>query len=49
MSTMYKVCERTILRGNYPEDMEKRIKIFYKVNLITAEEYKALLNMLDKD
>ena len=48
MSIMYKVCKRTIERGNYPEDMATRINVFYKANLITAEEYNALNSMISK-
>ena len=46
MSIMYKVCKRTIERGNYPEDMATRIEVFYKANLITEQEYKDLMNMI---
>ena len=46
MSIMYKVCKRTIERGNYPEDMATRIEVFYKANLITEQEYEDLMNMI---
>lgn len=48
MSIMYKVCKRTIERGNYPEDMEMRINVFYAGGLINTEEYNELMNMLSK-
>ena len=47
MNTMYKVCKRTIERGNYPEDMKIRIDVFYNADLINDEEYNILINMLD--
>lgn len=46
MSIMYKVCKRTIERGNYPEDMMMRINVFYGAGLITTEEYNELINMI---
>ena len=46
MSIMFKVCKRTIERGNYPEDMMLRINAFYNANLITADEHDELINML---
>lgn len=46
MSIMYKVCKRTIERGNYPEDMATRIEVFYKANLITEKEHAELIGML---
>lgn len=48
MTIMYKVCKRTIERGNYPKDMEMRINIFYGAGLIFTEEYDELMNMLLK-
>lgn len=45
-SIMYKVCKRTINRGNYPEDMSMRINIFYGAGLISTEEYDELMSML---
>lgn len=48
MSIMYKVCKRTIERGNYPEDMEMRINVFYGGGLISTEEYDELMGMLSK-
>lgn len=46
MSIMYKVCKRTIDRGNYPEDMDMRINVFYGAGLISTEEYDELMSML---
>ena len=46
MSIMYKVCKRTIERGNYPEDMMMRINVFYGAGLITTDEYNELINMI---
>lgn len=46
MSLMYKVCERTIYRGNYPEDMALRVNVFYGGGLISTEEYDLLMGML---
>lgn len=48
MSIMFKVCKRTIERGNYPEDILLRIEAFYKANLINDEEYNILVNSLLK-
>jgi hypothetical protein len=45
---MYKVCKRTIERGNYPEDMEMRINVFYGGGLISTDEYSTLMDMLSK-
>ena len=46
MSIMYKVCKRTILRGDYPEDMDMRINVFYGAGLISTEEYDELMGVL---
>lgn len=46
MSIMYKVCKRTIERGNYPKDMMMRINVFYGAGLINSEEYNELINLL---
>lgn len=46
MSIMYKVCKRTIERGNFPEDMAMRINVFYGAGLISTEEYNELINLL---
>ena len=46
MSIMFKVCKRTIERGNYPEDMLMRINVFYGAGLISTEEYGLLASML---
>lgn len=48
MSIMYKVCKRTIERGNYPEDMAMRINVFYAGALISTEEYNELMAMIAK-
>ena len=48
MSIMYKVCKRTIERGNYPEDMVMRINVFYGAGLIDTDEYNELINMINK-
>lgn len=46
MSIMYKVCKRTIGRGDYPEDMAMRINVFYGAGLISTEEYDELMGMI---
>lgn len=46
MSIMFKVCKRTIERGNYPEDMAMRINVFYGGALISTEEYDELMDMI---
>lgn len=47
MNILYKVCKRTINRGNYNKDiLEEQIKAFFKAYLITGEEYEELINML---
>ena len=46
MSVMFKVCKRTIERGNYPEDMLMRINVFYGAGLINTEEYNTLVGMI---
>lgn len=46
MNIMFKVCKRTIERGNYPEDMAMRINVFYGAGLITSEEYNELMGLL---
>lgn len=46
MSIMFKVCKRTIERGNYPEDMDMRINVFYGAGLVSTEEYDELMGML---
>lgn len=48
MSVLFKVCKRTIERGNYPEDMAMRINVFYGAGLISTEEYNILMNMVTK-
>ena len=37
MSVLFKVCKRTIERGNYPVDMKDRIDAFYKAELINMK------------
>lgn len=46
MSIMFKVCKRTIERGNYPEDMDMRINVFYGAGLVSTEEYDELMGMI---
>lgn len=46
MSIMYRVCKRTIERGNYPEDMAMRINVFYGGGLINSDEYNLLISLL---
>lgn len=48
MSIMFKVCKRTIERGNYPEDMAMRINVFYGGGLITTDEYNELMCILSE-
>ena len=48
MSIMFKVCKRTIERGNYPEDMAMRVNVFYGGGLITTNEYNELMGMLSE-
>ncbi|MBR2923625.1 MAG: hypothetical protein IKC28_01235 [Clostridia bacterium] len=48
MSLMYKVCFRTIARGNYPEDMAMRVNVFYGGGLISTEEYNLLMDQLNQ-
>lgn len=48
MSVLFKVCKRTIERGNYPVDMKDRIDAFYKAELINMEEHTILTGMLAK-
>ena len=48
MNIMFKVCKRTIERGNYPEDMAMRINVFYEAGLISIEEYDELMNLLSE-
>jgi len=45
MSIMFKVCKRTIERGNYPEDMAMRVNVFHGGRLITTDEYNELMGM----
>jgi len=48
MNILFKVCKRTIERGNYPEDMLMRVNVFYGAGLINTEEYNQLTAMLVK-
>lgn len=43
---IYKVCKRTIERGNYPDDMQTRLDVFYAAGKLTTEQYDELVNML---
>ncbi len=46
MSLIYQVCERTIGRGGFPEDMALRVNVFYGGGLISTREYQQLMDML---
>ena len=48
MNILFKVCKRTIERGNYPEDMLMRVNVFYGAGLINTEEYNELITILVK-
>lgn len=43
---IYRVCKRTIERGNYPDDMQIRLDVFYAAGKLTSEQYDKLVNML---
>lgn len=45
---IYNACKRTIIRGNYPENMLDRLIAFSKANLITLEQYEELLAMMEE-
>lgn len=44
---IYDVCKRTLLRGDAPEDMGMRLVVFFKNNLITAEQYNELFQLME--
>lgn len=44
---IYRVCKRTIQRGNYPTDMAIRLEVFYASGSITTNEYDELSAMLE--
>lgn len=43
---IYRVCKRTIKRGNYPDDMQTRLDVFYAAGKLTSEQYDELINIL---
>ncbi len=43
---IYRVCKRTIKRGNYPDDMQMRLDVFYATGKLTTEQYDELVSML---
>lgn len=43
---IYRVCKRTIQRGNYPEDMQTRFDVFYAAGKITSEQYDELCGLI---
>lgn len=43
---IYRVCKRTIERGNYPDDMQTRLDVFYAAGKLTSAQYDELVNML---
>lgn len=45
-SLLYRVCKRTIQRGNYPADMATRIDVFYAGGKISTEEYEELIGLI---
>ena len=45
-SLLYRVCKRTIQRGNYPADMATRIDVFYAGGNISTEEYEELIGLI---
>lgn len=45
-SLLYRVCKRTIQRGNYPADMTTRIDVFYAGGKISTEEYEELIGLI---
>jgi hypothetical protein len=36
-----------MLRGNPPEDMNVRLKVFFENNLLTEEQYNELLKLME--
>lgn len=45
-SLLYRVCKRTIQRGNYPADMATRIDVFYAGGKISTQEYEELIGLI---
>ncbi len=43
---IYRVCKRTIQRGNYPNDMQMRLDVFYAASKLTTEQYDELCGMI---
>lgn len=43
---IYKVCKRTIQRGNWPEDMQERLDVFYAAGKLTTNEYNELCALI---
>lgn len=43
---IYRVCKRTIERGNYPNDMQMRLDVFYAAGKLTTKQYDELVGML---
>ena len=43
---IYRVCKRTIQRGNYPADMATRLDVFYAGGKLTTEQYDELAELL---
>lgn len=43
---IYRVCKRTIERGNYPADMQTRLDVFYAAGKLTTEQYDELTLMI---
>lgn len=44
---IYNVCKRTVFRGNPPEDMNVRLKVFFENNLLTEEQYNELFQLME--
>lgn len=43
---IYRVCKRTIQRGNYPADMQTRLNVFLAAAELTLAEYEELTTMI---
>lgn len=43
---LYRVCRRTVERGNYPADMAARLAVFYEAGRLTAAQYGELTALL---
>lgn len=43
---IYRVCKRTIERGDYPADMQDRLDVFYAAGKLTTVQYDELTTML---